>query len=92
MAAPSYVGALQPGHTATYAARVQCPVFVGFGDHDVPERPHDDVAFYGASDDVTLMVLSDSAHCHNFAATRTLLWDRLADWAASFSRGARARQ
>ena len=49
------------------AAQVACPVFVAFGDHDVPEHPHDDVSFYGASDDVTLMVLADSAHCHNFA-------------------------
>jgi len=27
-----------------------------------------------------LTVLPDSAHCHNFAGTRALLWDRLADW------------
>ena len=74
------------------AAQVACPVFVAFGDHDVPEHPHDDVSFYGASDDVTLMVLADSAHCHNFAGTRNQLWDRLADWAGSFSRGGRARR
>ena len=83
----SYVGALMAGHSASYAARVTVPVFVGFGEHDVPEHPHDDVAFYGASTDVTLTVLPGSAHCHNFAGTRAVLWDRLADWADGFARG-----
>jgi pimeloyl-ACP methyl ester carboxylesterase len=79
----SYVGALLAGHSATYARRLTCPVLVAFGDRDVPERPHDDVAFYRASHDVTLVVLTGSAHCHNFAATRNVLWDRLGTWAAA---------
>ena len=79
----SYVGALLAGHSATYAGRLTCPVLVAFGDRDVPERPHEDVAFYHASHDVTLLVLSASAHCHNFAGTRTVLWDRLGSWAAA---------
>ncbi|KAA1397630.1 alpha/beta hydrolase [Aeromicrobium ginsengisoli] len=77
----SYVGALLAGHSASYAGQVASPVFVAFGEHDVPEHPHDDIGYYGASGDVTLMVLPASAHCHNFAGTRALLWDRLADWA-----------
>jgi pimeloyl-ACP methyl ester carboxylesterase len=85
----SYVGALLAGHSASYAAQVTVPVLVGFGEHDVPEHPHDDVGFYGASHDVTLVVLPGSAHCHNFAGTRTVLWDRLADWAGSIARGTR---
>ena len=83
----SYVGALLAGHSASYAATVSCPVFVGFGEHDVPEHPHDDVGYYSASDDVTLVVLPGSAHCHNFAGTREVLWDRLANWAGGFGRG-----
>jgi pimeloyl-ACP methyl ester carboxylesterase len=79
----SYVGALLAGHSATYAGRLTCPVLIAFGDRDVPERPHDDVAFYRASQDVTLLVLTGSAHCHNFAATRSVLWDRLGTWAAA---------
>ena len=79
----SYVGALLAGHSATYAARLTCPVLVAFGDRDVPERPHEDIAFYRASQDVTLVVLGGSAHCHNFAATRSVLWDRLGTWAAA---------
>jgi len=80
----SYVGALLAGHSASYAANVSSPVFVAFGEHDVPEHPHDDIGYYRASGDVTLMVIPASAHCHNFAGTRTLLWDRLAAWAGGF--------
>jgi len=76
----AYVDALLAGYTATFAPRVTCPVFVGFGDHDIPARPHDDAAFYTGSHDVTLVVLEDAAHCHNFASTRTRLWDRIAAW------------
>lgn len=82
----SYVGALMAGHSATYAAQVTVPVLLGFGEHDVPEHPHDDVAFYRSSPDVTLTVLPGSAHCHNFAGTRAMLWDRLAAWADGFTR------
>jgi pimeloyl-ACP methyl ester carboxylesterase len=76
----AYVEALLAGYTATFAPRVTCPVFLGFGDHDIPERPHDEVAFYAGSRDVTLAVLEDAAHCHNFASTRARLWDRIGAW------------
>jgi pimeloyl-ACP methyl ester carboxylesterase len=81
----AYVEALMAGHSATFAAEVSCPVFVGFGDHDVPPVPHDDVCYYSASRDVTLYVLADSAHCHNFAHSRTQLWDRIGAWATSLT-------
>ena len=68
---------------ARFAAKLECRAFLGFGDHDIPPTPHDDVAFYPASNDVTLYVLRDSAHCHNFASTRAQLWDRIALWASS---------
>jgi pimeloyl-ACP methyl ester carboxylesterase len=77
----AYVEGLLAGHTGQFAPRVGCPVFLGFGDHDIPQRPHDDVAFYTGSEDVTLFVLEDAAHCHNFASTRTRLWDRIGAWA-----------
>ena len=77
----SYVDALLSGHSARFAAELECNVFLGFGDHDVPPLPHADVAFYPRSKDVTLYVLRNSAHCHNFASSRTLLWDRIGLWA-----------
>jgi pimeloyl-ACP methyl ester carboxylesterase len=76
-----YVEALLAGHSARFAAQLDCSVFIGFGDHDVPRVPHADVAYYPRSHDVTLYVLRNSAHCHNFASTRTQLWDRIGLWA-----------
>jgi pimeloyl-ACP methyl ester carboxylesterase len=77
----SYVEALLAGYSSRFAAKLECRVFLGFGDHDIPPAPHDDVAYYPASNDVTLYVLRNSAHCHNFASTRAQLWDRIALWA-----------
>jgi pimeloyl-ACP methyl ester carboxylesterase len=77
----SYVEALLAGHTVQFAADIDCNVFLGFGDHDIPPLPHADVAYYPRSHDVTLYVLRNSAHCHNFASSRTQLWDRLGLWA-----------
>ena len=77
----SYVEALLAGHSARFAAELDCNVFIGFGDHDVPPVPQDDVGYYRRSRDVTLYVLRDSAHCHNFASTRAELWDRIGLWA-----------
>jgi pimeloyl-ACP methyl ester carboxylesterase len=79
----AYVDALLVGYSAGFAAHLDCSIFVGFGDHDVPPVPHADVAFYTRSPDVTLYVLPDAAHCHNFAATRTQLWDRIDRWAGA---------
>jgi pimeloyl-ACP methyl ester carboxylesterase len=76
-----YVEALTAGYSASFADRIDCSVFLGFGEHDIPPHPHLDVAFYPGSRDVTLYVLPDAAHCHNFAGTRTQLWDRIALWA-----------
>jgi pimeloyl-ACP methyl ester carboxylesterase len=81
----SYVEALLAGHSARFAAELDCHVFLGFGDHDVPPVPHADVAYYPRSPDVTLFVLSKSAHCHNFASTRTQLWDRIGRWAGELA-------
>jgi hypothetical protein len=77
----SYVEGLLPGHTPPYAAKVTAPVLLAFGDRDIPARPRDDAGFYTAAADITVLTLPDSAHCHNFASSRHLLWDRLGMWA-----------
>jgi hypothetical protein len=81
----SYVEALLAGYSATFAAQLDCSVFLGFGDHDVPPVPHADVAFYTGSRDVTLYILRNAAHCHNFATGRRQLWDRIGLWAGGLS-------
>jgi pimeloyl-ACP methyl ester carboxylesterase len=79
----AYVEALLAGHTPPYAAKVTAPVLIAFGDRDVPAHPRDDAGFYTAAADITVLTLPDSAHCHNFASSRHLLWDRLGTWAES---------
>ncbi len=72
-----------PGATIDAAGSVRVPVFVGYGVVDVSPDPHADAACYRSSSDVTLYVLEGSAHCHNMASTRHLLWDRLLGWCTS---------
>jgi alpha-beta hydrolase superfamily lysophospholipase len=81
-AAEPYVDALHVGYTAAYAAKVTAPVMIAFGEFDIAERPHDEVAFYADSHDVTLFVLRDSYHCHNFQDGRVALWERVGAWAS----------
>jgi pimeloyl-ACP methyl ester carboxylesterase len=73
-----------PGYVASHAARIDVPVFLGFGgDLDVSPDPHSEPARYPRSADITLVVLEGSAHCHNMAAGRAELWDRVAAWAGT---------
>ena len=81
-AAEPYVDALHVGYTAAYAAKVTAPVMIAFGEFDIAQRPHDEVAFYEQSRDVTLFVLAGSYHCHNFQDGRVALWNRLGTWAS----------
>jgi pimeloyl-ACP methyl ester carboxylesterase len=81
----SYVDALLAGYSAGFAAQLDRKIFLGFGDHDVPPIPHAEVTFYTHSRDVTLYILPNSAHCHNFATTRTKLWDRIGLWAGELT-------
>ena len=81
----TYVEALTAGFTAPFATRVQSPVFLGFGDRDIPQHPRDDAAFYTASNDITVFIVEGSAHCHNFSGKRAELWDRLGSWALALA-------
>jgi hypothetical protein len=69
-----------PGFVRPYAARIQVPVFLGFGQSDLSGEPHREPSAYTASSDVTLTVFPRMAHMHNFAGTRIALWDRCAEW------------
>jgi Alpha/beta hydrolase family len=63
-----------------WAGSIPAPVFVGFGESDTSLNPRSEGACYAGADDVTVFRLPGSAHCHNFAGTRTVLWDRLLRW------------
>jgi pimeloyl-ACP methyl ester carboxylesterase len=70
-----------PGIALDAAAMIDVPVFLAFGDVDVSPCPHLEPSTYPASPDITLFLLSASAHCHNLATSRQVLWDRLEAWA-----------
>ena len=72
--------ALTPGIVHMASAAIISPVFVMHSDVDTSPAPHGEAAFFTGSRDVTLMVLEDTAHCHNFATLRHRLWDRLDRW------------
>jgi hypothetical protein len=62
------------------AGSIAVPVFAGFGESDISLSPHAEGACYSGAGDVTFFRLAGSAHCHNFAGTRAVLWDRLLRW------------
>jgi pimeloyl-ACP methyl ester carboxylesterase len=71
---------LIPGRSAPDAARITTPVLLGFGETDVSPDPYAEPSYYRSSPDVTLLVLPDSAHCHNSASGRIGFWHRIGDW------------
>jgi pimeloyl-ACP methyl ester carboxylesterase len=62
------------------ATMIDVPVFLGIGERDTIPKPRDEPRYYSACPDMTLFLLPRSAHCHNFASSRTRLWDRLLSW------------
>lgn len=77
--------AMIPRATSPYADRISCPVLLGFGEVDASVNPRAEPLAYPGSDDITLVRLSGSGHCHNFSTPRAHLWDRLATWAEAVS-------
>jgi pimeloyl-ACP methyl ester carboxylesterase len=77
--------AVEPGAYREAAGKITAPVLLAFGEVDVSPSPHSEVAAYSASGDVRLLLLAGSAHCHNTATTRRVLWDRLAGWIAEIA-------
>lgn len=74
------IAMLSPGYIADDAASIDVPVFIGAGARDVMTTPLREPAAYETATDATIFVVPRMAHMHNFASTRTVLWDRLATW------------
>jgi pimeloyl-ACP methyl ester carboxylesterase len=71
---------ITPGLGAQFAARIVSPVFLAFGSVDLSPDPGGEVRAYEKSRDITLLKLADTAHCHNLASARGVLWKRLLGW------------
>jgi len=78
----SGIDGMTPGLARPFADRISQPVFLAFGATDVSADPRREPAGYPASSDITLIVIPEMAHMHNFADTRTQLWDRFCAWLA----------
>jgi pimeloyl-ACP methyl ester carboxylesterase len=69
--------AMLHGAMAAEAARIDVPVLLASGERDVCHPPAEEVAALKAATDISVLVVPQMAHMHNFATTRTLLWERL---------------
>jgi alpha-beta hydrolase superfamily lysophospholipase len=77
---------LIPGSAARAAARVDVPVFLGVGEHDIAVDHHAIPAEFPASGDVTLFVLAGAGHNQNVEPNREQLWARITGWAGDLAR------
>jgi pimeloyl-ACP methyl ester carboxylesterase len=77
---------MTPRYVAQEAAAIDVPVLIGAGERDVVPDPHAEPGAFESSPDVSLYVVPGMAHMHNFATTRRLLWDRIADWSIMVAR------
>jgi alpha-beta hydrolase superfamily lysophospholipase len=77
---------LAPGYVAQEAAAIEVPVLIAAGERDVIPDPHAEPCAFKSSRDVSVYVVPNMAHMHNFASTRRLLWDRIAQWSLMVAR------
>jgi pimeloyl-ACP methyl ester carboxylesterase len=84
--------AMLPGALAGEAAVIDVPVLLATGERDVCRAPAEEVAAFKAATDVSVFVVRQMAHMHNFAATRARLWERLDEFVAHVTRVTAASQ
>jgi alpha-beta hydrolase superfamily lysophospholipase len=78
---PCAVTMMSPGVIAREAAAVTVPVLVGVGERDTCPNPLAEPSAYPNSGDVTVYIVPQMAHMHNFASTRAQLWQLIEAWA-----------
>jgi pimeloyl-ACP methyl ester carboxylesterase len=71
------------GSTDYQKAAITAPLFLALGDHDLLTDLAECVSRYPRVGDATLFRLAGSGHCHNIAATRVVLWERIIMWLRS---------
>ena len=75
------------GAVTREAAEIDVPVLAASGERDVVPDPWAEPTAYRASRDVAIRVVPRMAHMHNFAHTRTTLWDAIESFAAHVGTG-----
>jgi len=74
------VDVMTPRFTLPYASTITVPVFLAFGEHDTCTQPYLQPSAYASCPDLTLTTYSGMKHLHNFAESRTALWERSVAW------------
>jgi pimeloyl-ACP methyl ester carboxylesterase len=74
------IDGMTPGFAQPFADRIRSPVFLAFGEFDVSADPRAEPQGYPGSSDITVVVVPQMAHMHNFAETRAQLWERFSEW------------
>jgi pimeloyl-ACP methyl ester carboxylesterase len=74
------IDGMTPGFARPFADRIRSPLFLAFGEFDVSADPHAEATGYPGSSDITVVVVPQMAHMHNFAETRAELWQRFFEW------------
>jgi alpha-beta hydrolase superfamily lysophospholipase len=80
---PAAVSMLTPGIVAAEAAAIDVPVLVVAAEIDVNTDLDAERAAYESAPSVETMRLERSAHMHNFASSRELLWQRIHQWGST---------
>jgi pimeloyl-ACP methyl ester carboxylesterase len=81
------LAAMIPNLADAQLARIDVPVFLGFGDQDLADNRFDAVSRYRNVTDATLFLLQQSGHCHNQASGRARLWERILRWIENVNAG-----
>lgn len=74
------IDGMTPGFARPFAERIRSPLFLAFGEFDVSADPRAEATGYPGSSDITIVVIPQMAHMHNFADTRAQLWLRFCEW------------
>lgn len=80
VAPAAWMAEMKPQALFDEAARITCPLFLGFGDIDTTATPHQEVAAYPHGSQVTLFIQRGAHHCANFESGRFALWQAIADF------------
>jgi pimeloyl-ACP methyl ester carboxylesterase len=72
--------------TSDAIGTLDVPVFIGFGQRDITGDARSTAAALVRCPDITLFELPGAGHNHNVAPNRSVLWDRVASWAAGIER------
>jgi pimeloyl-ACP methyl ester carboxylesterase len=82
--------AMLPGAVAGEAAAIDVPVLLATGERDVCHPPSEEIAALKSATDISVLVVPQMAHMHNFATTRAQIWDRLEELVAHVARATAA--